>query len=129
MAGSYLLDTNILIALMTGDTDVLDHLASAEEVFTPAIAIGELCFGARKSSRASENLLRIDELASSCKLLGCDLDTAKQYGAIKSHLRDKGKPIPENDIWIAAVALQYGLTIVSRDEHFAEIEHLLWEKW
>ena len=56
--------------------------------------------------------------------LPCDFDTARLYGRIKAELRRKGKPIPENDIWIAAAAIQYGLTLVTRDRHFDFIDGL-----
>ena len=59
----------------------------------------------------------------------CDKDTAYQYGIVKNKLLDKGKPIPENDIWIAAVAMQNNLIFVTRDGHFSEIEDLKFEKW
>jgi len=61
--------------------------------------------------------------------VGCDAVTAQQYGRIKNDLRAKGRPIPENDIWIAAVAVQHGLTVVSRDDHFTEVTDLLCEVW
>ncbi len=62
-------------------------------------------------------------------VLGCDSDTARRYGEVKNALRLKGRPIPENDIWIAAVALQHGLTLITRDGHFNEIEELTVEAW
>ena len=72
---------------------------------------------------------RIDEFAASCAVLGCDIDTSRHYGQIKHSLRLKGRPIPENDIWIAAVAQQHGLTVVSRDAHFEEVDNLSLERW
>jgi len=62
-------------------------------------------------------------------VLACDTETAREYGQIKNSLRAKGKPIPENDIWIAAIAIQYDLTLVTRDGHFTEIEGLATETW
>jgi len=120
MSGRFLLDTNIVIALFAGEVDIQEHLKQAEEVFVPSIVLGELYFGARKSGRIKENLARIDEFAFSSSVLGCDTDTAREYGAIKDMLRMKGRPIPENDVWIAAIARQYGLVLVSRDTHFDE---------
>ena len=104
MSGRYLLDTNIVIALFAGDAAVKNHLAVAAEVFVSSIVIGELCYGAQKSGRAKVNLARIDEFAANNVVLGCDTDTARRYGEIKNALRAKGHPIPENDIWIAAIA-------------------------
>lgn len=129
MNGKYLLDTNIVIALFADDPAVKDNLARAAEVFVSSIVIGELYFGARKSARAQLNLKRIDEFATNNVILGCDVETARRYGAIKDALRLKGRPIPENDIWIAAVALQHQLTLTTRDAHFDEIENLKVINW
>jgi len=129
MNGKYLLDTNIVIALFADDTAVKENLAKADEVFVPSIAIGELCFGARKSRRVKENLERIDEFVANSVVLGCDAETARRYGEIKNALRIKGRPLPENDIWIAAIALQHDLPLVTRDEHFNEIESLKVAAW
>ncbi len=129
MNGRYLLDTNILIALFANETAVTDHLSEAEEVFVPSIALGELCYGARKSSRVEENMVRINDLATNSAVLGCDTKTAQQYGEIKNRLRQKGHPIPENDIWIAAIAVQNELTLVARDTHFEEVDGLGVETW
>jgi len=121
MNGKFLLDTNIVIALFANEATIKDNLAEAEEVFVPSIVIGELFYGAQKSTRSKENLARIDELALASVVLGCDVETARKYGEIKNDLRAKGHPIPENDIWIAAIAAQHSLTLVSRDAHFDEI--------
>lgn len=57
------------------------------------------------------------------------MNTARQYGEIKNKLRKKGRPLPENDIWIAALALQYDLILVTRDQHFDEIDNLKLVSW
>ncbi|OGW62329.1 MAG: twitching motility protein PilT [Nitrospirae bacterium RBG_16_64_22] len=129
MNGRYLLDTNVVIAIFAEEQAVLQRLAEATEVFVPAAVLGELYYGARKSKLVEENITRIDEFASAAAVLGCDTATAKQYGWIKNDLRAKGCPIPENDIWIAAVARQYGLDVVSRDDHFRDIANLGVEVW
>ena len=129
MSGKYLLDTNIVIALFADESAIKENLAKADDVFVPSIAIGELNFGARKSARSKDNLARIDEFAESNVVLACDTGTAHFYGEIKNTLRVKGHPIPENDIWIAAIALQHGLTLVTRDAHFGEIENLKTVAW
>ena len=130
MAGSrYLLDTNIVIAFFAGDAAVAAKLAHAAEVFVPIVVIGELLFGARKSARPTDNIGRVNALAAATSVLPCDLGTAAIYGEIKDELRLKGRPIPENDVWIAAVARQHGLTLVSRDDHFRLVDRLSVEKW
>jgi tRNA(fMet)-specific endonuclease VapC len=129
MTGRVLLDTNILIGLLAGEPEVVRALAVADEVFVPSVALGELHFGALKSSRAAANLERIEELAAASSVLVCDADSAREYGRIKNRLRERGRPIPENDIWIAAISRQHGLTLVTRDEHFTEIEDLPTVRW
>ena len=120
--GRYLLDTNIVIALFANETGVQQRLAEANEVFIPSIVVGELYYGAYKSARVEENLARLDTFVASNTILPCDTATARQYGTIKNTLRAKGRPIPENDIWIAAVAMQYHFTLVARDGHFQEVD-------
>lgn len=124
MRGSVLLDTNIIIALLGGDAGVESALHDCESVYLPAIALGELFYGAMRSSRAGENTSRIAEFAAASVVLACDEQTARHYGSVKTKLRSAGRPIPENDIWIASIAVQHGLTVVSRDAHFRSIDGL-----
>jgi tRNA(fMet)-specific endonuclease VapC len=127
--GRFLLDTHIVIALFANEAAVQQRLAEANEVFVPSIVLGELYYGAYKSTRVMENLARIDDFVASNTVLPCDTATAQQYGDIKNKLRAKGRPIPENDIWIAAIAMQYQLTLVARDGHFREVDGLRVEEW
>jgi len=129
MNGRYLLDTNVLIAYFAGEEQVGKAVDTAEEVFLPSIVVGELYYGAGKSSRPSENLARIDALVLTSVVLVCDLETARRYGEIKNALRIKGRPLPENDIWIAALARQHDLTLVTRDTHFEQIDGLNMISW
>lgn len=129
MSGKYLLDTNIVIALFAGEQPVLDHLKVASEVYIPSIVIGELYYGAQKSSQTQKNHQRIEAFVASNIILACDAVTAFHYGIIKDQLRQKGTPIPENDIWIAALALQFDSNLVSRDIHFSIIQGLSVEIW
>lgn len=129
MSGKFLLDTNIVIALFADDSNVKDKLSQAAEVFIPSIAIGELYYGARKSGRTEANLARIDQLVAGSVVLACDVSAAQHYGDIKHNLKIKGHPLPENDIWIAAIALAHNLILVTRDAHFQEVEHLYTVNW
>lgn len=129
MSGRYLLDTNIIIALFASDAAVKTHLAETDEVLISSIAIGELYFGARKSTRVQDNLARIDDFASNNVVLACDTETARRYDEMKERLRARGRPIPENDIWIAAIALQHALTLATRDAHFETVEGLRLAAW
>ena len=129
VGGRYLLDTNIVIALFADEAAIRKALVAAEEVFVPSVVVGELYYGAWKSERQQENVARIDEFAADSVVLGCDAETARQYGQIKSALRTQGTPVPENDIWIAAIAIQHDLMLVTRDEHFGQVRGLRTERW
>jgi tRNA(fMet)-specific endonuclease VapC len=129
MNGKLLLDTNAVVALFRQDPAITKRLAPAAEVFLPVTVVGELQYGADNSARPDENHNKVDQFAASSSLLYCDLVTARRYGQIKHALRLKGRPIPENDLWIAAIALQHGLTVISQDQHFREVEGLSLEGW
>ena len=124
MNGNLLLDTNIIVSLLRGD-EILDRrLAGANGLLIPTIAMGELFVGAYKSSKTIENLSKIESFIRDVVKLPCDLGTAREDGRIRDELRKKGRPIPDNDIWIAAMAIQHSLTLVTRDKHFNEIDRL-----
>ena len=127
---NYLLDTNILIGLFANESSIVEKIKSNPTgISIPSIVLGELFYGAEQSTKKEENRKKIDALALSSSIVECDVDTARLYGKIKSLLRSKGSPIPENDIWIAALAQQHKLILVTRDKHFNNIEALLVENW
>jgi len=129
MNGDYLLDTNIVIGLFAQEQTILDHIADATQVFLSCIALGELYYGALKSGKPVQNMKRIDEFATGITILDCDARTAAEYGKIKLSLKQVGRPIPENDIWIAAIARQYHLILATRDTHFKDITGFHSENW
>lgn len=129
MPGRILLDTTVIIALLSEDQAVIGQLRTADEVFVPSIAIGELFYGAYKSRQLQENIEIIRRFVHENTILPADWETAELYGRIKSRLGQRGRPIPENDIWIAAIALQYDLELAARDAHFAEVEGLASRSW
>lgn len=129
MSGKYLLDTNIVIALLRSDHEVLRRIEDADEYFVSVTVLGEMLYGALHSASSSKNLDRLDDFISGAVFLSCDLGTARHYGQIKTSLRRKGKPIPDNDIWIAASAMQYSLTLATRDLHFDDVDGLQLSRW
>jgi tRNA(fMet)-specific endonuclease VapC len=128
-SGRFLLDTNIVIALLDGDETVLSNLDQAPEVFIPAVALGELYFGAAKSGRPAENTAKVERFAAGRAIVSCDLDVAREYGRLKQRLKKKGRPLPENDLWVAAVAKRHGMVLVTRDRHLHEVEDLQTVDW
>lgn len=129
MSGRYLLDSNILIELFRGNASVQERLDSEAQIFVSVVALGELYHGAGKSQKKDRNLAQVDAFASRVSILSCDHETARSYGGVKSRLEKRGQRIPENDIWIAATALQHGLTLATRDAHFGAVEGLAREEW
>lgn len=129
MSGKYLLDTNIIIQLFAGDETTIEHLVKADEVFVSAITIGELAYGAQNSARVQENLEKVQNLIHTSTILRCDERTAFKYSEVKFELKQLGNPIPENDLWIAALAIQHALILATRDAHFTKISELQSAKW
>lgn len=127
--GKYLLDTNIVIAMFANEVNIEEERQNTGKVFLPAPVIGELYYGARNSDRPIENIARINRLTERIPNISCNLETARWYGIIKNQLRRKGHLIPDNDIWIAAIAMQRELILVTRDAHFNEVESLQLERW
>jgi tRNA(fMet)-specific endonuclease VapC len=129
VSGSLLLDTSAILDLFAGVDAVTRLLAEATEAFVPIIATGELLYGARVSSRSESNLADVEGFAAASASLPCDVETARHYAKIRASLRFRGRPIPENDLWVAALAKQHGLTLAARDHHFREVEGLSLVEW
>jgi tRNA(fMet)-specific endonuclease VapC len=129
MSGRYVLDTNIIIALIDRDIAVRDRIAAADEILIPSPVFGELYFGAFNSGRVSENLARVDDYVRWYSAVAITPDIARIYGQIRKDLMNKGKPIPENDIWIAATAIRTSTIVATRDDHFDLIDGQAVEKW
>lgn len=115
-----LLDTSVIIHAFK-DSSITKKLDDFTEVFVPLIAVGELYYGAYRSANPDKHIDQINAFINNCTVLNPDTSTAILYGHIKTNLKNKGKPIPENDIWIAAVAAQYKLPLFTTDNHFKEI--------
>lgn len=124
-----LLDTNIVAAFLDGEPQVVERVLESSLVLVSTVVLGELHFGARISARVAENLARINAFISSIGVLSPNEDTAVWYGIVKQQLRAKGRMIPDNDIWVAATALQAGVTLVSRDSHFSAVDNLSVIAW
>jgi tRNA(fMet)-specific endonuclease VapC len=91
--------------------------------------LAELCAGAFRSQRVEENLVRLAGLLEDVPLLAFDRPAAFAYGRLSAHLRSLGRPIPTNDMQIAAIALTRGLVLLTRDRHFDDVPDLTTESW
>lgn len=129
MAGRVLLDTSAAAALLRGDPAVLQKIEAAAEVFTSIVVLGELLYGARLSTNSASNLEQVAAFAAALVVLPTDEQTADIYSRIKVALRTKGRPIPDNDLWIAASAIQHEVALLNRDAHFDEVDDLARETW
>ena len=128
-SGERLLDTSIVVALLNNESVVQQRLASGVRVHVNAIVVGELMFGAEKSVRVVENVAKVSDFAKSVQVFEVSEATASLYGGLKQQLRTAGKPIPDNDLWIAATAIERHLVLVTRDKHFESIPGLTVETW
>ena len=123
-----LLDTSAYAAWKRGDECVVALVRNASEILVSAVVAGELQFGFRQGSRYEKNMAEFREFPGSPYVTAIDatLTTADRFARIAAELRRKGSPIPTNDIWIAAHAMESGAELISFDQHFAQIDGLVW---
>jgi tRNA(fMet)-specific endonuclease VapC len=130
---SYLLDTNICIALLKGrDRKVVEKIHSKDprDVFLSSIVKSELLFGARKSQKVEENLALLLEFFAQFESLPFDDRAAEFCGITRALLERAGTPVGANDLLIAGIAQANDLTVVSRNRReFGKIPGLRWEEW
>jgi tRNA(fMet)-specific endonuclease VapC len=125
-----LLDTNAYVRFLAGDTKVLDSLAAAGTVYMSVVVLGELEAGFRAGAKRAENRRILDRFLGkpSVAVLEASRETAEIFGMVKDSLRKSGQPIPTNDVWIAAHALETGSVLVTYDAHFRAVPGLrLWD--
>lgn len=121
-----LLDTNRLSDALGEVSDVLDTLESAEGVYVPVIALGELRSGFLGGRRAAANETRLQWFLAQdgVSILGVDGPVSHRYAVVHRSLKARGTPVPTNDLWIAATALEHGLVLYTRDAHFSKVPGL-----
>lgn len=124
MSGKLALDTDIAIKFLNGDTAIDNFLSNYSEIYLPVIVVGELIYGALNSKHAEQNLERHKRLIQRSRILEISEATATTYAKTRIGLKKKGKPIPENDLWIASVCIERKIPLFSNDAHFEDIEHL-----
>ncbi len=123
-----LVDTNVIIRFLKGQTELFSLFDDMENLYISSISVGELMYGAELSQKKDYNSTGYYSFCEQIKVLNIDIEIAKTYGKIKSVLKSKGRPIPENDIWIAATALTANLLLVTADSDFENIPDLMIEK-
>ncbi len=121
-----LLDTNAYAAFMLGAAEVLEVVAHAEKLFFTSVVLGELLGGFAAGTREPKNRAELARFLNSprVEILPVTARTADSYALVYVGLRRKGQPIPTNDLWIAASALEHGAVLLTRDAHFSLIDGL-----
>jgi tRNA(fMet)-specific endonuclease VapC len=127
--GSVLLDTNVVIGYFRQDPDLHKKIDQISDVYVPLVVLGELFYGGYKSIYRSRMLAQVRTFLSGCIVIQPNEITAELYGQIKADLSAMGKPIPQNDIWVAAAAKQHNLPLATRDQHFSFVSGLALLKW
>ena len=123
-----LLDSNAYSAFMRGNREVKSMIQTAEEVLFSAVVVGEQLFGFRQGSHYERNLAELRSFLERpyVSFVPVGPVTADRYSRVMSALKAKGRPIPTNDVWIAAHAMETGADLVSADRHFQHVEGIVW---
>ena len=123
----FVIDTNIYSAFKTNHPATVERFREAERIVVCPTVHGELLAGFKCGCREEKNTAELDEFLDRPRVgyVTTDASTAEYYAEIFKRLRAKGTPIPTNDMWIAAAAMQHGLAVCTRDEHFRNIDGLL----
>lgn len=123
-----LLDTNAVSGLLRGNAGLGRSIRSASELVFSSVVVGELLHGYRAGKRYEKNLSVLRRLLAQpfVELRDVTFETAETYGRIQSQLQGDGTPLPTNDVWIAAQAIEAGAELWTFDRHFQGIAGLAW---
>ena len=119
-----ILDTNALSAFADGDETLRDLLSGADRVALPSIVLGEFRYGIAGSRHRAAYERWLMELLDDIEVLDVTEKTSTVYAGLRLVLKRSGRPIPANDVWIAALGLQHRLPVVTRDRHFEVVPEL-----
>ena len=123
-----LLDTSGYVGFKRGTEEVVDSITSAEAVFFSPVVLGELMFGFRNGNRFKENMDELNKFLEHTvvEIIHIGKTTSDRYSRIALQLKRQGTPIPSNDIWIAAQAIEHGVELITSDRHFENIAGLVY---
>lgn len=124
-----ILDTNAISAWCDDDAALLAVLPSDRPLFLPAIVLGEYRFGIRVARDRKTREAWLEDVESAVTVLDVNSETARHYADVREELRKARTPIPENDLWIAALARQHDLPVITRDAHFDHVTDLRRVGW
>lgn len=118
------LDTNVVIEIMRGNSMVIQQMDDFQLFCFPVTVCGELLFGVFNSPKSDAEIQKYHRFMATAEVLEVNIGVVENYAKIRYKLKQKGRPIPENDIWIAAIAMSNDILLLSNDEHFLEIDEL-----
>ena len=123
-----LLDSNAYSAFMRGNHQVRDLIQVAEEVLFSAVVVGEQLYGFRQGAHFEQNLAELRSFLERpyVSFVPVGPVTADRYSRVMTALKAKGRPIPTNDVWIAAHAMETGADLISADSHFEYVDGIVW---
>lgn len=124
-----IMDTNALSAFVDGDAGVGEVLRRQARAAIPVIVLGEFRYGIAESRYRSAYEAWLESELPHFDVLAVTDETAIAYAALRVALRRSGRPIPANDAWIAALALQHRLPVLSRDQHFDAVPNIERQSW
>ena len=124
-----ILDTNAISAFFEEVPAVCVAVGGSEALAVPSIVLGEYHFGLSGSRLRAELEAKLGRLERLADVLCVDAETARHYAAIRRELKDAGTPIPDNDLWIAALVRQHGFPLLSNDAHFDHVKDLTRVGW
>ncbi len=116
------IDTNTAVEFFRNNKEIVEKISAYKTVYLPITVVGELLFGALNSAKSKEKLTETRNFIKDCKILNINYIVAEKYAQIREDLKRKGKPIPENDIWIAAICSASNVSLITNDKHFNNID-------
>jgi tRNA(fMet)-specific endonuclease VapC len=129
VSGDLVLDTSVVIAALRRVPGIERKLASVERLWLPLIALGELELGVELATNTKLQRAALDAFLAATRLLPLTAETARVYARLRRALAQAGTPIPENDLWIATLAIEHGWPLATRDAHFARVAGLAVQDW
>jgi tRNA(fMet)-specific endonuclease VapC len=124
-----ILDTNALSAVADDEPAAVHIFSQAASIELPVIVLGEYRYGIAQSRRHNEYEKWLHELIAAARILPVDDETSDHYARIRAELKKAGRPIPSNDLWIAALCRQHRLPLMSQDKHFDAVQNLKRIAW
>ena len=124
-----ILDTNARSAYLDSAPEAVEIVSEARELAIPVIVAGEFAFGITQSRHRDAYERSLQRILDRSTVLEIGIETARHYAAIRLELKGAGNPIPANDVWIAALSRQHGMSVMSRDTHFDFVSGLRRRRW